>query len=193
MNQDHYLDTTKVFSKEIIASMSDKELGLYVFGIYVAHLAAETDSTFEGVSQRFIEDPNRLETESIDSVAFANTLRFAARGEPEKAGNLFRADFEKGTLSLAALDEAISGRRRQKKNQKPRRFDRVARLMLPIVSVNPSISKAGLLKELADHDEVDEVDENGDGVIWFTDGKSFNINLLSSRLSHMKKRIRKEK
>ena len=104
MSQDHYLDTRKVFSKETIASMSDKDLGLYVFGVFVAHVAAETNSTFESVSQKFTNDPNCLETETIDSVAFASTLRFAARGEPQKAGSLFRADLAKGALSLATLD-----------------------------------------------------------------------------------------
>ncbi|MDC0067687.1 hypothetical protein OAL10_02690 [Gammaproteobacteria bacterium] len=118
---------------------------------------------------------------------FANTLRFAARGEPEKAGNLFRADLEKGALFLASLDEAISGRRRQKKNQKKQRLNRVSRLMLPIVLANPSISKGGLLEELILCDEVDEISE---GVLWFKDGKSFSVNLLPSRLSRMKKKIK---
>jgi len=189
MSQDHYLDTRKVFSKETIASMSDKDLGLYVFGVFVAHVAAETNSTFESVSQKFTNDPNCLETETIDSVAFASTLRFSARGEPQKAGSLFRADLAKGALSLATLDEVISGRRRQKKTQKPQRSNRVARLIKPIVSVNPSISINDLLKELCLCAEVDEISED---VLWFKDGTSFNVNLLPSRLSRMKKKIRKE-
>ena len=190
MNQDYYLDTGKVFSEETIASMNDKDLGLYVFGVYVANVAAETNSTFESVSQKFIDDPNCLETESIDSVAFANTLRFTAQGKPERAGKLFRQNLEQGALFLAALDEANSGRRRQKKNQKDQRLNRVSRLMLPIVSANPSISINDLLQELTDCDEIDEVSE---GTIWFVDGGSFNVNLLPSRLSRMKKKIRKEK
>jgi hypothetical protein len=189
MSQDHYLDTRKVFSKETIASMSDKDLGLYVFGVFVAHVAAETNSTFESVSQKLTNDPNCLETETIDSVAFASTLRFAARGEPQKAGSLFRADLAKGALSLATLDEVISGRRRQKKTQKPQRSNRVARLIKPIVSVNPSISINDLLKELCLCAEVDEISED---VLWFKDGTSINVNLLPSRLSRMKKKIRKE-
>ena len=189
MSQDHYLDTRKVFSKETIASMSDKDLGLYVFGVFVAHVTAETNSTFESVSQKFTHDPNCLETETIDSVAFASTLRFAARGEPQKAGSLFRADLAKGALSLATLDEVISGRRRQKKTQKPQRSNRVARLIKPIVSVNPSISINDLLKELCLCAEVDEISED---VLWFKDGTSINVNRLPSRLSRMKKKIRKE-
>ena len=139
MSQDHYLDTRKVFSKETIASMSDKDLGLYVFGVFVAHVAAETDSTFESVSQKFTNDPNCLETETIDSVAFASTLRFAARGEPQKAGSLFRADLAKGALSLATLDEVISGRRKQKKTQKPQRSNRVAHNRRADVSEQPQL------------------------------------------------------
>ena len=148
MDQGYYLDTRNVFSKEFIDSMNDKDLGLYVFGVYVAHVVAQHESTFEAVSRRFLDDPDNLETESIESVAFANTLRFAGRGEPERAGNLFRANLEKGAVFLAALDEATSGRRRQIKNQKAQRLDRVARMMLPIVSANPSISKNGLIDEL---------------------------------------------
>ena len=121
--------------------MNEKDLGLYVFGVYVVHIAAQNETTFEAVSRRFLGDPDNLETESIESVASANTLRFAAKGEPERAGNLFRANLEKGAVFLAALDEPTSGRRRQIKNQKAQRPDRVARMMLPIVSANPSISK----------------------------------------------------
>tara|TARA_B110000037_G_scaffold9568_1_gene10461 strand:- start:1040 stop:1216 length:177 start_codon:yes stop_codon:yes gene_type:complete len=39
------------------------------------------------------------------------------------------------------------------------------------------------------HDEVDEISER---VIWFADGESFNINLLPSHLSRMRKSSHKE-
>ena len=102
----------------------------------------------------------------------------------KKKGTCSERVLEKDALSLAALDEAISGSGTQKKNQKSRRLNRASGLILPIVSANPSISINSLLKEQPNHDEVDETSER---VIWFADGESFNVKLLPSPLSLMKK------
>ena len=105
-----------------LLALPDYELGLQCWAWWVV---AQTESL--GFSQQEltpeIVENIRVKTLEIDSdnptvSALEKTLRLAASGQIERAGKMFRDLMKMEQMQKAAIDEAVTGRRRQTKNAK---------------------------------------------------------------------------
>lgn len=177
--------------------LPDDQLGLHLFAWWIGYQADRQGIPLGGVTQE-IAEAIRVATLEIDTdeagyVPLNNALRRVAKGDAAGAGKLFRNSLHEGAIRLAALDEAVSGRRRQRANAKKPRRDALQLLIEAIVAKNPKITVTELQDKLRLHEHGDVIETIGDtdGVIEWHDGnhpaESSPISGLKDRLSRAKK------
>lgn len=185
------LDPLEAFSPEKIVKLDDKELGLYVYGIFVAHQAAIRDVSFQQAVEALSRDPSLFDSDTPGVVEFAKVLRLTASGEPERAGKLFRGHFEQGAIVMAALDEAITGRRKNRKNAAKPRSDLLSSHIREVLINDKSLSAKQVIDAL-DAKGVD-VDYDAEQIYFPDSDKGHPFSGIRSRVSREKKKLQKNK
>ena len=102
-----------------LEKFSDYDLGGFLLGYYIAAQAVELgidpDNLPEGFSELVIEKILNEDNRNPKIISLEKALRKAALGDFKAAGEIFREDFKTSAVTKAALDEAVTGKRRQKR------------------------------------------------------------------------------
>lgn len=176
---------------------SDQELGVYLFGCYVGAVAQKHGILLDQITQEFVETVRQNvlneETTTAENAALEKALHKAANGDVLTAGKIFREFMENGAIFRAALDEAATGRRRQRSNAKRLRTDPLQSLIQDIMMADPRIKSTELMDALRKHvggPVIEEITE--DEIFFVRNGRGGNaapISGLKDRMSRARKKI----
>ncbi len=182
-------------------NLDDYKLGSLVLGQFIAANAEESGFNVlnipEAYGTKIVECIQKLPDDydygSTENAALFLALRLAANGKFELAGNRFRSFFDHNARMLAAIDEANTGRRKQKKKAQKDRPGALGIFIQEIVRKSPKISEKELLRKIEDAAGQGDIQEVTQTEIWFTDkngnSKPAPINGLKNRLSNAKKKL----
>lgn len=183
--------------------LPDDELGSHLLVLYAGYHAEKKNIPtylFTDFVDDFVEairsQTLKMDTDNVEQVALEKAIKLIAGGEPARGGKLFREHMKKRATFIAALDEAVTGRRRQTANaKKPRTHASTPfqQLIFDLVTQDQSMSEHGLNIALRRHG----VDFNADGdtatyqgeIVTYR-GKPLKIS-LKDQLYRAKKRIDK--
>lgn len=180
--------------------LSDEELGIRLAVAWAAFQCEQQgvelgDMTIEDM-QRLLEATQGIDGDTAKNAALEKALRKVASGDPKASGKLFRELLNEGALNMAALEEAVTGKRRQKENAKKSRTSAYTQLIRSIVEHEPTITGRQLLERLRDHEGagvIESVDDEDGKIFWIQGGKqkSTKITGLKDALSRAKKNLKK--
>jgi hypothetical protein len=187
------MDKLPLFPVEAL-ELPDEELGIYMLSWWVAYLANTRGIQPEEVTSEMVENIRTLsldmDTDSEDVISLEKALRLAASGEVVRAGKIFRDRQSNRAINLAAMDEAITGRRKQTERARRPRLDSLSSLILEILTENPEMSSDKILRTLRGYERGDVIDEIDEGSIWLVGrGKPVPISGLKDRVSRMRKKL----
>ena len=183
--------------------LPDDELGSHLLVLYAGYHAEKKNIPtylFTDFVDAFVEairsQSLKMDTDNVEQVALEKAIKLIAGGEPARGGKLFREHMKKRATFIAALDEAVTGTRRQTSNaQKSRTHASTPfqQLIFDLVTQDQSMSEHGLNIALRRHG----VDFNADGdtatyqgeIVTYR-GKPLKIS-LKDQLYRAKKRIDK--
>jgi hypothetical protein len=183
--------------------LPDDELGSHLLVLYAGYHAEKKNipiHLFTDFVDAFVEairsQSLKMDTDNVEQVALEKAIKLIAAGEPARGGKLFREHMKKRATFIAALDEAVTGTRRQTSNaQKSRTHASTPfqQLIFDLVTQDQSMSEHGLNIALRRHG----VDFNADGdtatyqgeIVTYR-GKPLKIS-LKDQLYRAKKRIDK--
>lgn len=183
--------------------LPDDELGSHLLVLYAGYHAEKKNIPtylFTDFVDAFVEairsQSLKMDTDNVEQVALEKAIKLIAGGEPARGGKLFREHMKKRATFIAALDEAVTGTRRQTSNaQKSRTHASTPfqQLIFDLVTQDQSMSEHGLNIALRKHG----VDFNADGdtatyqgeIVTYR-GKPLKIS-LKDQLYRAKKRIDK--
>ena len=183
--------------------LPDDELGSHLLVLYAGYHAEKKNIPtylFTDFVDDFVEairsQTLKMDTDNVEQVALEKAIKLIAEGQPARGGKLFREHMKKGATFIAALDEAVTGTRRQTANaKKPRTHASTPfqQLIFDLVTQDQSMSEHGLNIALRRHG----VDFNADGdtatyqgeIVTYR-GKPLKIS-LKDQLYRAKKRIDK--
>jgi hypothetical protein len=128
--------------------LRDDQLGLYAYKWWAfaqaEKLGVSEDITPE-IDERLRLKLLSLDTDSEDHVGLAKALQLVAQGELARGGKMFRNHMQRQAATIAAFDEAKTGRRRQRANARKPRQDALGELITGIMQRKPEITVEGLL------------------------------------------------
>jgi hypothetical protein len=138
------------------------------------------------------------DTDSAEHVALEKALKRVASGDLAGGGKMFRDWFQRDqVLFLAALDEAKTGRRKQRKNAVNSRPDGLQSLIMETMRRSPKITARGLWTEfqrLYDAGERTVVQDISGSVVTFATKsgqlKDAPISGLKDRMSRARKALK---
>src|SRR5206468_1245493 len=93
-----------------------------------------------------------LDNDNEDLAGVKKAAQVIARGDLARGGRMIRKYMERQTMMLAALDEAKTGRRKQRANAKKSRTDALQSLILEAMRCNQAITTDQLIAELRKHE-----------------------------------------
>ena len=108
------------FDVERLMGLDDSELALATYGLFVEYHASRhglsaselSDTSINRLAAAIHEmDPDRREF-----MILQRSFSLVLSGDAEMAGKLLREHFEERSLLFAALEEAVTGSRRQRRN-----------------------------------------------------------------------------
>jgi hypothetical protein len=180
--------------------LPDDELGYHLLAFWAGYHAEKQNIPIHDITFDFVEairsQSLKMDTDNVEQVALEKAIKLIAGGEPARGGKLFREHMKKRATFIAALDEAVTGTRRQTSNaQKSRTHASTPfqQLIFDLVTQDQSMSEHGLNIALRRHG----VDFNADGdtatyqgeIVTYR-GKPLKIS-LKDQLYRAKKRIDK--
>ena len=158
--------------------LSDYDLGGLLLGLFFGLQAHDLGIPANQISDEFAERVRQyvltIESKTAKDAAVEKALHKAVQGDFVTAGHLLREFMETSALNIAAIDEAVTGKRRQRKNAKKPRANRLRKLIREIVAKKPEMTAnelllalkkevgKGIIEEI-DDDEIAFIDENGKG------------------------------
>ncbi len=180
----------------------DDALGRHVFKWWCAFYVTSKGIPPERITPEIVEKIRiatlAADTENAGSVAVEKAMKLAAVGDFARAGKIIRGRVKEVSESLAALDEAVSGKRRQRAIAKKRRQDGLQLLIEEIVAKHPDIRTPGLLAALRAHQHggvIEHIDDEDEGTVEWCDENdpagSAPISGLKDRLSRAKKILKR--
>lgn len=138
-----------------------------------------------------------LDTDNQAMAALEKILRRIAGYTPGaeiKIAEMIRAHFRGNALHVAALEEAVTGRRRQRANGRKARTDALQVIVMECLKKSPLISLEGLLGQLSRYPRggtIEQVDDFEQVVDWY-DGNHRCASTPFSGLKHRLSRARKK-
>ncbi len=113
-------------------SLPDDQLGLHLYAWWAVAQAEKMgitrDQLTPEIAERLRGKVLSLDTDNEDLAGLEKALRVIALGDPARGGKMFRMHMERQVITLAAFDEAKTGRRRQRANAKRDRTDPLQRV-----------------------------------------------------------------
>lgn len=145
--------------------LTDGELALHVMALWLGCLAESKEipshKLSEDIAKSFVEQTHTFISDK--DPALERIFHIIAQGEIERGGRLFRQWMGKGALNMAALDEAVTGRRRQRANaQRPRKKKTLHLLIEKYLQKNTAATEndvVNMLKKDKGNGIVDSVDD----------------------------------
>jgi hypothetical protein len=185
---------------DFLLGLSDEDLGLRFYAWWATAQAEKL-----GVSQDQITPENAehlrlralsLDTDNEDLAGLERALQVCAKGDLARGGRMFRQHLLRQAMAIATIDEAKTGRRRQRAVAQRPRTDALRALILEIVQRKPAITLSELIAELRlqEHGPVIETVNDSEACVEWTDkkhrAKSTSFAALSVRLSRAKNFLR---
>jgi hypothetical protein len=138
-----------------------------------------------------------MDTDNPAMAALEKILRRIAAdipGSSAKTAEMIRAHFLNSALHIAALDEATTGRRRQRDNSRKPRPDRLQSIILEIMTNKPAVTLAELIVQLRRYpigDVIDGIKDEDETIDWHDEHKlrSTPFSALKHRMSRARKII----
>jgi hypothetical protein len=188
------------FSPEFL-DLSDEQLGLRVWAWWIgaeATWAQIPPGAVLPLDEHFVEMVRHkvlaADTDSAEHAALEKALKRLAANDLTGGGRLFRDWFHRDqVIFAAALDEARTGRRKQRHIAKRSRLDPLQGIILEILKRRPTTNEAELLEALREYEKGDVIAEITDSEIAFNTkaGRLAEapITGLKHRLSRARKRL----
>ena len=191
-------DLADILVAKIEAGAPDEAVGKLLLGLYI-HAECSARGMPPGPINLELAKSITVAIQSAEANEARNStvekaLHKAAGGDFAIAGRLIRHHVQDSALLMAALDEVVTGRRRQRKIARKDRGDALSRMIYELVDEKDgSLTESALLYELK-HDGSGVVDEVTDEKIWFISadgtGQSAPVSGLRGRLFRAKKKFR---
>lgn len=170
--------------------LPDDELGYHLLALWAGAQAAKRNIPIHDMTFDFVEairsQSLKMDTDNVEQVALEKAIKLIAGGEPARGGKLFREHMKKGATFIAALDEAVTGRRRQTSNAKKPRTTPFQQLIISLVTQNPSMNENALEHALK---KQEGVTFTPDDMIIYKE-KSIPRTALKDHLFRAKKKIK---
>lgn len=178
--------------------LTDHELGISLYAWWIGAHAAQRGVSPDRVTKRMADEVRAailgMDVDDVRYVGLEKALKRIASGDTAGGGSIFRAWMLEGGMHLAALDEAITGWRKQRKIAGKPRPNALQRLIEEIVLKYPEIKVSELLEKLraeSDGDVIERVDD--ENIEWHDHNqriKDSPIAGLKDRLSRARKTIK---
>ena len=197
---------------ERLMGLDDKELALATYGLFVEYHATRHGLPASELSDtsinRLAAAIDEMDPDTPNSVILQRSFSLVLSGNTAKAGKLLRKHFQDRSLLCAALQEAVTGSRRQRQNASQGGGDRLTKLIDKLVEESKgNISEKALVHKLVHRGSepywtvqignetrniIDDVDDaiyvlNSDG----TGNKKVEFSAIRGRLSRAKAKYRK--
>lgn len=128
--------------------LPDDELGYHLLAFWAGYHAEKQNIPIHDITFDFVEairsQSLKMDTDNVEQVTLEKAIKLIAGGEPARGGKLFREHMKKGATFIAALDEAVTGRRRQTSNAKKPRTTPFQQLIINLVTQDPSMNENAL-------------------------------------------------
>jgi hypothetical protein len=185
---------------DFLLGLSDKDLGLRLYALWAVAQAEKLGISEDQISAEIAEDLRlralRLDTDSEDLAGLEKALHLCAKGDSTRGGRMFRKHLHRQAMGIATLDEAKTGRRRQRALAQKPRTDALQAVILDVVRRKPAIQCNELIAQLRlqEHRGVIEAINEAEACIEWTDkkrrAKSTALSALPARLSRARKILR---
>lgn len=192
------MEMPDVFPIRKALELSDHDLGRFLLAWNIGEQAEERGIPVNQIPQEIagaiVHQTLAMKASTARQAALMEVLRKAADGDFEGAGRFIREHLTDRIVQAAALDEAVTGKRRQRENAKKPRPDALQLLIESILSEHPGVTAAGLLVEMRKPEHGDVIDsiDDVDGVIEWRDENNpagtAPISGLKDRLSRARKK-----
>ena len=179
--------------------LSDSDLGRFVMAWHIGEQAEElgipVNQIPHDVATAIVHQTLTMKVTTAKQAALVEVLRRAAEHDFEGAGKIMREFLTDGIIHVAALDEAVTGKRRQRENAKKSRADGLQILIEKIVSARPDVKPSNLVNELRTHiggNVVESIDEAEGTIEWRDENNPAGtapISGLKDRLSRARKKL----
>ena len=138
--------------------LPDDELGYHLLALWAGYHAEKNNIPIHDMTFDFVEairtQSLKMDTDNVEQVTLEKAIKLIAGGEPARGGKLFREHMKKGATFIAALDEAVTGRRRQTSNAKKPRTTPFQQLIINLVTQDPSMNENALEHALKNQEGV---------------------------------------
>ena len=138
-----------------------------------------------------------VDAENVTHAALEKILRRiagCAPGHENKTAEMIRMHIRDGALHIAALDEAATGRRRQRANSRKDRPDGLQSIILKILKKRPAVTQTELIEQLRlfpTGDIIDGINDDDETIDWHDKHKSA-VSTSFVALTHRMRRARKK-
>ena len=173
--------------------LPDDELGSHLLVLYAGYHAEKKNIPtylFTDFVDDFVEairsQTLKMDTDNVEQVALEKAIKLIAGGEPARGGKLFREHMKKGATFIAALDEAVTGRRRQTANAKKPRPTPFQQLIINLITKDPNMTENALEHALK---KQEGVTFTPDDMIIYKKQKPIPRTALKDHLFRAKKKI----
>ena len=170
--------------------LPDDELGYHLLAVWAGYHAQKLNIPIHLVTFDFVEairsQTLKMDTDNVEHVALEKAIKLIAEGQPARGGKLFREHMKKGATFIAALDEAVTGRRRQTANAKKPRTTPFQQLIINLITKDPNMTENALEHALK---KQEGVTFTPDDMIIYKKQKPIPRTALKDHLFRAKKKI----
>jgi hypothetical protein len=110
-----------------------------------------------------------LDTDNEDLAGLEKALQVVANGDFARGGRMFRDHMQRWAATIAAFDEAKTGRRRQRAHPKMHRQNKLGELIIKIIQRKPALTVNGLIAELRKEERrgvVEQINDDEKSIEW---------------------------
>lgn len=189
--------TTVNFDPAIL-DKSDAEMLAWLWAWWLSYNAGEKGLRATDVIPE-IEEKIRVATLGIDTdflnvLWLEKALKAYASGNPARAAMLFRAGMRSGAEAKALLDEAMTGRRKQRERARRPREDPLTKLIRLALQASPSMTEVDLIRAIKKQEGRGVIEEVTDEVIFVVSrnghpAKEVRLTAIKDRISRIRKKL----
>ena len=178
--------------------LPDEDLGLQIWAWWVTAQLGKSGISQGNLTPEIAENIRVLtlqfDTDTEAVAGLEKALKVIAQGDTARGGKIARQYVQNMANHIAALDEAKTGRRKQRVRARKARPNRLQIEVLKILTSNPEIDEQGVLKALRSLEGDGVIDTIDADEICFADGsRPVKLSNLRGTISRARKKIQSPK
>ena len=185
------------YDPKLLALPDDEMVGCVWTWWIAAQMTAKgipLDDYSPQMEQVIIRETLRSDTDQESVSGLERAMQAIALRDVERGAKMFRDFMRRGSTMHAALDEAVTGRRKQRAIARKPREDTLNRIIREIVEKDPRMTEPQLFERLRCLEKQGPIGDITNEDIWVQDegeaGKSVPISGLGDRLRRIKKKLK---